>query len=296
LAAPASDADSLPAAEAAAAETIHGEFKPASFIDQYAHTLEEGEADEQQPTSSPVSSPAAAQPLQPAHGLSLGDADEESIEQYMAKLMQRMRGDTVPVPSSQGPQAKPAALGWVTSPNRSTTAATAGLPAKGPSLPPAADTSDDDPASRPFSSLEELKRRLPAPEHKTDMKALRQLANETARRAIVKHATHTHRKAVWTKLFVAVFAGITALYLMAHSSDWKSLQFGGAGVALVVSLYWAFLTLGSLTDSARTRTYQRWAEKDVDQAEEEKEQSWDPLLPIDVDSKRPDETQVAEPV
>jgi hypothetical protein len=158
---------------------------------------------------------------------------------------------------------------------------------------PATDAADDNSASRPFSSLEELKRRLPASEDKTDIKALRQLANETARRAIVKHATSTHRHAVWTKLAIAGFAAITALYLMASAADWKSLQFGGAGVALVVALYWAFLTLGSLTESARTRSYKRWVESNFPRKEEQPE---DPLQPIDTAAEQPDETEVAEPV
>ena len=88
-----------------------------------------------------------------------------------------------------------------------------------------------------------------------DLEALRALANESARRAISTHAHRKHRKTAVTKVIVATLAGVTSLWLMLQSPDWRDPQFMTACVLMLVAAYWAGETYQALLDSLRDAAY-----------------------------------------
>jgi hypothetical protein len=113
---------------------------------------------------------------------------------------------------------------------------------------------------------------------KTDLEALRALANESARRAISRHALRKLRRNALTKTIVASLAGVTSLWLILESPHWRTLQFITACVSLMVAAYWAGQTYRTLLASLR--------EKASDEPEEGLEEAAPDLhspLPIDLD-------------
>jgi hypothetical protein len=148
----------------APAETEKTRVEAESFIDRFAHML----PDDDQPTVAPqaiASRPARVEPeLATQHG------DDDSIDDYMKKMMERIRGAAPavePPRETSRPAAPVAALN-----DPETTAATVPSPAP----------VEDEPV-RPLTSLDELVV-VRAPERGTDMGALRQLANQSARHNI----------------------------------------------------------------------------------------------------------------
>jgi hypothetical protein len=205
---------------------------------------------------------------------------EESIEEYMAKLMLRVRGDQSSVAASQaavdaGAQG-PDATSGAQRPNAAAADAASGPAAAGPLSAAATEPQDD--AQEQISDLSELVRKTPAIEQPTNIEALRALANETARRAIGIHATKKHRRDAVTKFIVASLAGITSVWLMMLAPDWRDLQFISACVSLLIASYWAGQTYGVLVALARIADYDR---PDVDNVEGVDDLN--PSLPIDVE-------------
>jgi hypothetical protein len=199
--------------------------------------------------------------------------DEESIELYMSKLMQRMRGDTVRTPSSQSPASSAA-----NAPN--TNKPVASIAAAERSIAPHAVRPGGSVSDGPMENLHEMRRRSSVPERGTDLEAMRRLANESTRQAIVTHATHKFRQATITKLIVATLAGSTSVYMMLNAPGWQSTQFVGACVALFAAIVWVFFTFRSLADTFRARSYEGLASMDEYSVSED---PWSPQLPIDVE-------------
>ncbi len=146
--------------------------------------------------------------------------DEESIDQYMARLLDRMRG-----PGSPSPE---------------------------PAIPTQA--AEDDPgeasarADEPESAtvqteapLRELTPRAVAPETSIDLSAMRELANLSANAAIARHARGRLVRASGGKLFVAVVGAICsgALYWQAIQLGTGPLTVYSSAVSLIVALYWS---------------------------------------------------------
>ena len=196
--------------------------EPTSFIERYSHMFAEESTDNPAP-SAPIPQPTAAATTN-SKPLTLGIArnaatepnssasnDEESIEQYMAKLLERVRGD--------GPAAQPLRklrqfslvhrkqhrLGsrcrWSTRPRLPTSQLSVSRCRKPKQLK----------NSRPGMPTTARRHRLLQP---TDMGALRALANQTARRAISRHQLTKHRRDAVTKVIVSTLAGMTSLWLM----------------------------------------------------------------------------------
>ena len=109
------------------------------------------------------------------------------------------------------------------------------------------------------------------------MQALRALANQSARHAIGIHTARKLRRNAVTKLVIAVLSSAAALYLVIHAPSTWSLQFVGACVAALASLYWTQLSVGSLIRAIQVGAFQHFDEDD-DPAEEP--------LPIDVERPR----------
>jgi hypothetical protein len=214
------------------------------------------------PPGANVSSPLAA----PAP--STADSDEESIEQYMNKLLQRVRGQ------SAGPaetQVQPAGAVNPLVQRQST-------PRPATSVAEPAPTAVNKFAwTTPFDGGKP-KSASPAP--KTDLEALRALANETARRAISRHALRKHRRNALTKVIVSTLAGVTSLWLILESPSWRTLQFNTACLALMIAAYWAGQTYRALLQALR--------EKPVDDPQKEVDgESAGRHVPLPIDVEKP---------
>jgi hypothetical protein len=84
---------------------------------------------------------------------------------------------------------------------------------------------------------------------------LRALANESARRAIGRHELRKLRRNAVTKVIVGTLAGVTSLWLMLDSPDWRSVQFITGCLSLLVAAYWAGETYRTLVESLRAGAY-----------------------------------------
>jgi hypothetical protein len=257
-----------------------------SFIERYAHMFaDESPMDEpgQPPQPGPahedhlVRKPRALAGTGPIGQAPVPDEDEESIEQYMAKLMQRVRGEHRPPavfqspvaagPISDGPsgESNDESLSAAATPQPSDTAAT---------------SSASDPKKEEFltTSLGTVRRKSVAIEQPANLEAFRALANESARRAIGTHALRKHRRNAVTKAIVATLAGMTSIFVMLEAPGFLDLQFITACVSLLVAAYWAGQTYRTLVASFRAAAY--------DGPEELLENLIDPFrpaLPIDVE-------------
>lgn len=194
------------------AEPADGETAaPASFIEQYAHMLPD--EDESSEPLAPIEPAPMAAVMEPATS---EPGEDESIDDYMRKLMQRVRGDSDSEPA-------PSAI-EVSRP----TAAVAEAQAAAPTSEPAPVA----PTIEPMKCLSEMKVNA-KPKPTTDMGALRQLANQSARHAIDVAATKQSREQATLRLTgAAVVMGCGALAaIMAPTVFGLQLVAGIAGVA-----------------------------------------------------------------
>ncbi len=199
------------------------------------------------------------------------EADEESIEQYMAKLLQRVRGGSLSAATTSG-QPTGAPL--------NTRAET--IPGRGPvqAATPGEVVEPNSTEIQQRATSEAPKRRASAPAPATDLGALRALANETARRAISRSELRKHRRSAVTKVIVSTLAGVTSLWMMLQSPDWRDIQFITACVSLLVAAYWAGETFRTLLGSLRAAAYDG-PEAGLD----EDDALGAPALPIDVEAR-----------
>ena len=174
------------------------------------------EATLSEPKLSSQPSPEERAPDATPMSLSSADVEEESVEDYMAKLLQRAGGSANPetVRSVSKPSVRPA------EPNK-------------PEVPLGLQGSIEPENSEPF----EMKRRLP-PEMSSDLTAMRELANQSARSAIDKHTRTRWVRAAVGKITVTLTAMLVGSYLMISSPHQHRIIFLGAAVAAVVTLFW----------------------------------------------------------
>jgi hypothetical protein len=205
--------------------------------------------------------------------------DEETIEQYMAKLMQRVRGESPRVAASQAPAAVTPEIPNVSVPAGEASSAEVLQPeAHSPASPATASASEVDKGEYLTTSLGTVRRKSVAVDRPVNLEAFRALANESARRAISTHALRKYRRTAVTKAIVATLAGMTSVFVMLEAPGWLDLQFITAGVSLLAAAYWARQMYGTMVESFRAASY--------DGPEELLEHLIDPFrpaLPIDVD-------------
>jgi hypothetical protein len=125
------------------------------------------------------------------------------------------------------------------------------------------------------------KRKASMPAPQTDLEALRALANESARRAISRHALRKHRRNMITKVIVSTLAGVTSLWMMLESESWFNLQFITACVSMLVAAYWASETIRTLLESYRVNS-----SDETDEEIAELSAKLRSPLPIDVENSR----------
>ena len=155
-----------------------------SFIERYRHMLEDDEGSGPNAEPEPQAPPVVA----PQHEVaSAEDESEEALQSYMENLMRRVRGE----PSSDGPPPvlRPATPGDEADVLSQVDAAAARL------VEP--ETQPEDPQLETPESLDEPSGKATRPVVPVDLNAMRELANTSARRAIVQHAKKSKRES-WT--------------------------------------------------------------------------------------------------
>ncbi len=230
--------------------------EPASFLDRYAHLFSNDEESTEPPSAPEPPKPAMiVAPAEDAH------ADEESVEQYMAKLLERMRG-----PSDVTPQV---------------TRVVPEVESAKPEEPAIAecDTDEMQPAHEPIMELTELKSRESVPELASDRRAMRELANQSARHALGVHLARKLRRKTRWGIVKSTIGGTIGLFLLLKAPGLQSLQFAAGSVAAVASLYWGKQTIGALVEGIRIGAFD---EADEPDDEVEPEASVRLPLPIDV--------------
>jgi len=280
------DSDAASASQSAPASKPQG----TSFIERYAHMFaEEGTTTDEAPTlrqqSGGFESPAPKLPSvnvvrsESTRSSAPKSEDEESIEQYMAKLLQRMRGDSASSPAANAqPSAAP-----LNAPEASIL--TSALASPTSIMEPSGPTAGSDSAEGEVDIDQAISRlaakaKAAMPAEATDLVALRALANETARLAISRHELRKLRRNAVTKVIVSTLAGVTSLWLMLDSPSWHDIQFITACVSLLVAAIWAGETYRTLVEAFRTAAYDGGTQDDGDDAPVKAEPQ---ALPIDVE-------------
>jgi hypothetical protein len=257
--------------------------EPTSFIERYSHLFTDDEPAREE-HAAPITSQDqfAERDTLPnsdvAHSPVRNDDEEESIEQYMAKLLQRVRGDAANRNATvaqllESSEKTPKAVSEADTPRPAATVESAlhSCANDGRAIPPEGQQFEDD---------EPLQRKTAAQLPTTDLGALRALANETARRAIGRHDVRKHRRDAVKKLMIATMAGLASGWLMLKSRDWQSLQFITGGIFLLVAAFWGGQTCRALWGSHRAASYDGpESEWDASLSDDESQ------LPIDVEER-----------
>lgn len=161
----------------------------------------------------------------PSHAASEGD--EESIDDYMARLLQRVRGVVddggVAEPPRRAPQPDtPVAPERGTTPSDSDTEASGSRTLFGKRREPV-----------------EMSPRAEAPEKHIDMTAMREVANFSAQNALDWHSRRVQGRVVATKAIVMLLGALaSAILLYLWHSVPSPLTFSAAMVSLVVVVLW----------------------------------------------------------
>jgi len=196
--------------------------------------LEEDEAPAEEASS--TQTVESTSPSQPAAEDKPEHAEEESIDDYMNRLMQRIRSATGGAQTSQT---------YV--PQRSTRE-------QQKPVEPTAAAPVVEKAPRRLMDPSELTPRTVAPEKQIDFSALRELANLSAQSAISRHAREVLVRTMHSKLIVAlvgVAAGVALLWMWKNLGTAKATYYS-ALVAILVAIYWGMeyaLLSGRLTIS-----------------------------------------------
>ncbi|MBA2116297.1 FHA domain-containing protein [Bremerella alba] len=143
----------------------------------------------------------------------LGSDDDISIDDYMQSLLARMRaksGDPEPAPQQKSTEKTIAAKPEPVKPEE---------PVK------------------PITREEFVPSRF-APEQTSDIRRLRELANETAKAAIDSATLNRWESLCKSKLFVSMLALATGFFLHYLSPSYLSISFAGACLAYVVTVFW----------------------------------------------------------
>ena len=273
------------------AEATRPKPQQTSFIERYSHMFGEEGAEatapaapvQQMPAPVVISPPpreagiARSVVAEPKTALS---EDEESVEQYMAKLLERMRRDAPAGASSQAPPAtaEETAAEEAAAEESASQRRVAAAKAEAAQAEPSEPMSEAD-AEREIATWRSGDRTPMAPA--SDLGALRAIANQTARRAISRHQLAKHKRVATTKVIVSTLVGMTSLWLMLLAPKLHDLQFIAACVGLVAAAYWAGEAFRALLRSRKAAAY-RGSDDDLLQDSGEHQHAG---LPIDVEDR-----------
>lgn len=247
------DLDETPVAVAdetpdAPAEEPAQEFQPTSFIDQYQHLLEE---DDDSPFEPLQPEPAKPAPVENKLGAELeamqGDQDEDSdeaLQAYMSNMLRRMRGDSSDEEAAPPQQPQTPTLNQNPNP---VTAVSDVISNVAPQEQPEAPSEDP-------IDLESLKRYSEKPALPTDLAAMRELANTSARKAIAKHHKKRHLEKAMGLFLVCLVSICVGGYMLLNATaaqDFTGLNFIGGSIAVLVGAVGGFKLLGLLLAAIR---------------------------------------------
>jgi hypothetical protein len=168
----------------------------------------------------------------PPHDENLGTDEEESIEEYMQRLLHRVRGD------DHSRTAQP-----TLPPTKTSNAARTAGPAASRSVPSVGVVSSDDISTRlvaePLTN-ESYVPRHQAPEHRDELDALRELANSNARRALSRSDNRRINSAFFLKLAVTGVSVFSAVAIFLLNGLVLNMSFVGMIAAVVVAFLWGY--------------------------------------------------------
>lgn len=209
--------------------------EPESFLNRFQHLLHEDNHSPNESFPSARVNEPAIQPSQPEPVVEEQSAsaisDDDSIEGYMARLLQRVRGEATSSPVVPVTTANPT--------NAPATVKSAAAP-EAP-VPPKVELVGD---------LQEIKS-APAPERSRDMAALRNLANNSARHAICDAQIRQRKEHAITKVVVSLLAIICGLFVMHLSPSYTSPEFIGGLVPMFAGALWGTRTIVMLLKAIR---------------------------------------------
>jgi hypothetical protein len=195
----------------------------------------DGSLEEQEEAQAEEPAPQAPAPAA-GHAASAEHHDEESIESYMQRLLQRV--GVTPSTAQAPPVAKPAQANWQPV-----------QPVEEPVAFDAEQAADDQPESKP----EEFVPRSAAPEA-TNMAAMRELANSAARTAIDKHQRKNTGKQAAGKLvgsLIVLACSLVLAYWAWRTSETTATV--GAAIGLTAGTYWSLQSIGRMFRAARPK-------------------------------------------
>jgi hypothetical protein len=168
----------------------------------------------------------------PPHNQNSETDEEDSIEEYMQRLLHRVRGtDNLPASQPTLPPTK-----------TSTTARTAGPAASG--IVPSVSVDSSDVVSAPLVAEpltnESFVPRQQAPEHRDELDALRELANSNARRALSRSDHRRVNSAFFFKLGVTAVAVFSAVAILMLNGLVLNMPFVGMLAAVIVAILWGY--------------------------------------------------------
>ena len=227
-------------------EEAKEEFQPASFIDQYQDMMDDSDAENVEPSlaepeAAPVANKLGAEldAMTASGGEESEEESDEALQAYMSNMLRRMRGDESDE-SSQVPQVD-SSVKLNQNPNP--------VAAVDEVLGQVAPEVAEEPENLEPICMEELKRSSHKPTLPTDLAAMRELANSSARRAISKHHKRLHREKA-LGLFIACLAliGLGGYWLLTAvtAQDFLGLNFVGGAASVLLGGVGVFKVLGHL--------------------------------------------------
>jgi predicted nucleic acid-binding Zn-ribbon protein len=199
---------SLPAPPAAD-EPPAEPYAPTSFIDKYRHLLEESGDAEPSPRLSRPTLDDEYQSTRTSATPSPAEEDtDEALEAYMSNLMRRVRGDG----SSAAVAAAAAAARFLESPPE-----VAATETVAPSVP---EGEVEPEIEIDANGMLRLARKPPA--MSTDLSAMRELANNSARTAIARHRQRRHAELALSKGVICLLASGASAFLMMTAPSMQS--------------------------------------------------------------------------
>jgi hypothetical protein len=170
----------------------------------------------------PMPEPMIPEPMVPKPPVASHGDDEESIDDYMVKLLERVRGGAPAGPSSYQ------------------------MPASRPPTPPAPVAAMSEPAvpaaGGESANPKEMAPRAVAPEKNVNLSAIRELANLQAKSALTQHERRRLSISSRAKLLVTIVALSVGMFLI-----WARLTQGlpdntvyAAAIAFTVAVFWGF--------------------------------------------------------
>jgi hypothetical protein len=213
-------------------DSEHSPAEPDDMLHRFGHDMNEPEENVDLAAYAPFAQSPVDQDKQQqatAHKSaqpSSANDEEESVDDYMVRLMQRIRG-------TQGEPSTPTEKPNVPAPSQTESA-----PLPFDTVPPVAEEPIYKPVQRGQSV--ELAPRSPAPENIVDINVFRDLANYSAQNALGTHARGQMMNAMYSKLAVALMGGFTGIGLLLVWQLWfpNRLTFFSAMMSFVVAFIW----------------------------------------------------------